>query len=212
MQGARHDARMAHQAAFLCPPRYMACVGCLVIHSRRGEHPLAQVPSISVTTVNSIRLACRRDSGDASPLGDIFKLIWWAVIGLFRSRVSLQAEILTLRHQLTVLRRKSPKRLAFSNCDRLVFAGLYRIAPRVVNDLMIVESETVIRWHRTGFRSFWRWKSRCRGGRPKVPLEFRQLIRGRCHVGDFYLSIEPVAADRLLRNPQWSMCVCVLTL
>jgi hypothetical protein len=110
-------------------------------------------------------------------MGDILKLISWAVIGLFRSRASLEAEILTLRHQLSVLRRKSPKRLVFSNFDRLVFAGLYRIAPRVVNALVIVEPETVIRWHRVGFRLFWRWKSRCRGGRPKVPLEIRQLIR-----------------------------------
>jgi hypothetical protein len=112
-----------------------------------------------------------------SHLGDILKLIWWTVIGLFRSRSSLEAEILTLRHQLNVLRRKSPKRLAFSNFDRLIFAGLYRIAPRIVNALVIIEPETVIRWHRAGFRLFWRWKSRCRGGRPKVSLEIRQLIR-----------------------------------
>ena len=110
-------------------------------------------------------------------MGDILKLIWWAVIGLFRSKVSLEAEILTLRHQLNVLRRKSPKRLAFSNFDRLVFASLYRIAPRIVNALVIIEPETVIRWHRAGFRLFWRWKSRSRGGRPKVALEIRQLIR-----------------------------------
>jgi hypothetical protein len=62
-------------------------------------------------------------------MGDMLKLIWWAVIGLFRSRASLEAEILTLRHQLNVLRRKSPKRLTFSNFDRLVFATLYRFAP-----------------------------------------------------------------------------------
>ena len=107
----------------------------------------------------------------------MIKLIWWAVIGLFRSRASLEAEILTLRHQLNVLRRKSPKRLAFSNVDRLIFAGLYQIAPRVADALMIMEPETVIGWHRAGFRLFWRWKSRCRGGRPKVALEIRQLIR-----------------------------------
>src|SRR5208282_4519266 len=112
-----------------------------------------------------------------APMGDILKLIWWAVIGLFRSRTSLEAEILTLRHQLNVLRRNSPKRLAFSNFDRLVFAGLYWIAPGVVNALVIVEPETVIRWHRAGFRLFWRWKSRAGGGRPKVALEIRQLIR-----------------------------------
>jgi hypothetical protein len=111
------------------------------------------------------------------PMGDMLKLIWWAGIGLFRSRASLEAEILALRHQLNVLRSKSPKRLVFSNFDRLVFAVLYRQAPCIVNALVIVEPETVIRWHRAGFRLFWRWKSRCRGGRPKVPLENRQLIR-----------------------------------
>ena len=110
-------------------------------------------------------------------MGEVLKLIWCAVIGLFRSRASLEAEILALRHQLNVLRRKSPKRLAFSNFDRLVFAGLYWFAPRIVNALVIVEPETVIRWHRAGFRSFWRWKSRCRCGRPKVRLKIRQLIR-----------------------------------
>jgi hypothetical protein len=82
-----------------------------------------------------------------------------------------------LRHQLNVLRRKSRKRLAFSNFDRLIFANLYRIAPNVLNALVIVKPETVIGWHRAGFRLFWRWKSRCRGGRPKVSLEIRQLIR-----------------------------------
>jgi hypothetical protein len=62
-------------------------------------------------------------------MGDILRLIWWAVIGLFRSRASLEAEILTLRHQVNVLRRKSPKRLAFSNFDRRFLpasTGLHR--------------------------------------------------------------------------------------
>ena len=62
---------------------------------------------------------------------DMLRLIWWVVIGLFRSRASLEAEIVALRHQLNVLRRKSPKRLAFSNFDRLIFASLYRISPRI---------------------------------------------------------------------------------
>jgi hypothetical protein len=111
------------------------------------------------------------------PLVDLLKLVWWAVTGLFRSKASLEEEVLTLRHQLNLLRRKSPKRLTFSNIDRLVFATLYRFAPCVVDALAIVQPETVIRWHRTGFRLFWRWKSRCRGGRRKVSIEIRQLIR-----------------------------------
>src|SRR5260221_10760899 len=76
-----------------------------------------------------------------------------------------------------VLRRKSPQRLTFGSIDRLVFAGLYRLAPDVLDALKIVRPETVIRWHRAGFRAYWRWKSRPRSGRPKTPLEVRQLIR-----------------------------------
>jgi hypothetical protein len=61
--------------------------------------------------------------------------------------------------------------------DRLIFAGLYRLAPTVLNALAIVKPETVIKWHRAGFRSYWRWKSRRRGGRPTIPPELRKLIR-----------------------------------
>src|SRR5260221_6579287 len=99
---------------------------------------------------------------------DVCSLIWSALFGLFRSRASLQAEILMLRHQLNVLRRKSPQRLSFSSIDRLVFAGLCRVAPGALDALKIVGQETVIRWHRAGFRAYWRWKSRPRGGRPKT--------------------------------------------
>jgi len=108
---------------------------------------------------------------------DACKLIWFALVGLFRSRASLQAEILVLRHQLNVQRRHSPKRLEFSTVDRLIFSSLYGLVPSVLNALTIVRPETVIKWHRAGFRSYWRWKSRPRGGRPTVPLAVRQLIR-----------------------------------
>ncbi len=110
-------------------------------------------------------------------MSDLCKLIWCTLIGLFRSRAALEAEILVLRHQLNVLRRKAPKRLAFSSIDRLVFAELYRLAPGVLDALKILKPETVIRWHRAGFRAYWRWKSRPRGGRPKAPPEIRRLIR-----------------------------------
>jgi hypothetical protein len=59
----------------------------------------------------------------------------------------------------------------------LVFVGLYGLAPEVLSALAIVRPETVIRWHRVGFRLYWRWKSRRRGGRPKAPLDARQLIQ-----------------------------------
>src|SRR6202045_4949851 len=104
-------------------------------------------------------------------------LIWSALVLLLRSRASLAAEILVLRHQINILRRRPPKRQTFSAMDRLIFAGLYRLAPTALNALAIVKPETVIKWHRAGFRSYWRWKSRRRGGRPTVPPEIRKLIR-----------------------------------
>jgi transposase InsO family protein len=110
-------------------------------------------------------------------MGDLWRLICCAVAGLFRSRAALQAEVLVLRHQLNVLRRRAPKRLAFSTVDRLVFAGLYRLAPGVLEALKILQPQTVIRWHRAGLRAYWRWKSRPSGGRPTIPVEIRQLIR-----------------------------------
>src|SRR5258708_29089741 len=108
---------------------------------------------------------------------DVCSLISLALIELFRSRTSLQAEILMLRHQLNVLRRKSPQRLSFTSIDRLVFAGLYRLAPRVLDALKIVGPENVIRWDRAGFRADLRWKSGPTGRRPKTPLQIRHLIR-----------------------------------
>ncbi len=110
-------------------------------------------------------------------MGGLCKLIWWAVIGLFRSRTSLEAENLVLRHQLNMLRRKSPAHIAFSGVDRMVFAGLYALAPNVLDALKIVTPDTVIRWHRAGFQGYWRWKSRARGGRPNTAADIRQLIR-----------------------------------
>src|SRR6476620_6259840 len=108
---------------------------------------------------------------------DLLNLIRWLLLGLVRSRRSLEAENLALRHQLTVLHRSAPKRPTLRNFDRRVFVCLYRIAPRILDALTIVEPKTVIRWHRAGFRSFWRWKSRRRAGRPSVTPEIRRLIR-----------------------------------
>src|SRR5260370_10772940 len=97
---------------------------------------------------------------------EVCSLIWLALVGAFRSRVSLEAENTILRHQLNVLRRQSPKRPTFGMLDRLLFAGLYRLAPKVLGALAIVKPETVIKWHRAGFRSYWRGESRGRGGPP----------------------------------------------
>ena len=110
-------------------------------------------------------------------MSDLCRLIWCALIGLLRSRAALEAEVLVLRHQLNVLRRKSPKRVALNSIDRLLLVGLYRLAPGVLDALKIVRPETLMSWHRAGFRAYWRWKSRPRGGRPKTAADIRRLIR-----------------------------------
>src|SRR6266403_929128 len=107
-------------------------------------------------------------------MSEACSLIWSALVLLFRSRASLAAEIMVLRHQINILRRHSPKRQTFSSPDRLIFAWSYRLAPTVLNALAIVKPETVIKWHRAGFRSYWRWKSRRLGGRPTVPPNVRR--------------------------------------
>jgi hypothetical protein len=99
------------------------------------------------------------------------------VVDLFLSRAALEAEILTLRQQINVLRRTAPKKQTFSAIDRLIFVCLYRLLPGVRDALAIVRPETVVKWHRAGFRLYWRLKSKARGGRPRVPLEIRKLIR-----------------------------------
>src|SRR6202035_2297281 len=101
----------------------------------------------------------------------------WDCQHLLRSRVALEAEILVLRQQINVLRRASSKRPPFISIDRLILGGICRLFPKMYDALAIVRPDTVIRWHRAGFRSYWRWKSRRRCGRPTVPLEIRRLIR-----------------------------------
>ena len=87
---------------------------------------------------------------------DGLMLLWAGFAGLFRSRARLEAEILVLRQQINVLRRNSPRRFVFQTFDRLVFVGLYRLAPGILDALAIVRPDTVVRWHRVGFRQFWR--------------------------------------------------------
>jgi transposase InsO family protein len=110
-------------------------------------------------------------------MSDLCRLIWCALIRLFQSRAALVAEILVLRHQLNILRRKSPKRVALGSVDRLLLVGLYRLAPRALDALKIVRPQTLLRWHRAGFRTYWHWKSRPRGGRPTTSADIRRFIR-----------------------------------
>jgi hypothetical protein len=81
-------------------------------------------------------------------------LIWSLLIGLFRSRATVEAENMVLRQQIIVLRRTAPKRLGFNVVDRMILVGLYRLFPDVRSALAIVRPETVVRWHRAGFRAY----------------------------------------------------------
>ena len=104
-------------------------------------------------------------------------LVFHLLLALFKSRQRLEAENAALRQQLIVLARRAPKRLRLTNSDRLIFVCLYRLFPSILDALLILKPETVLRWHRAGLRALWRWKSRPRGGRPKIPAEVRALIR-----------------------------------
>jgi len=108
---------------------------------------------------------------------DFLKLFVHVVVSPFKTRAQLEAEIVLLRHQLNVLRRRIPSKPKLAVADRLLFVWLYRLFPSVLNAVTIVQPETIIRWHRAGFRRYWCWKSRSRGGRPEVPMEIRRLIR-----------------------------------
>ena len=83
---------------------------------------------------------------------DLCKLIVGTVTDLLRSRAMLQAEILLLRQQINVLRRANPKRLRFASIDRLILGGICRLLPKMYDALAIVRPDTVVRWHRAGFR------------------------------------------------------------
>src|SRR6202047_2727677 len=95
----------------------------------------------------------------------------------FKSKSRLEAENVALRHQLIVLRRKVRGRAWLTNNDRWFFIQLYRWFPSILQVLTILRPETLVRWHRAGFRCYWRWKSRPQGGRPQIETELRVLIR-----------------------------------
>jgi len=99
------------------------------------------------------------------------------LISPLKARSRLEAENAVLRHQLNVLRREARGRIPLTNNDRWFFIRLYRWFPSIVQVLTVVRPETLVHWHRAGFRRYWRWKSRSRGGRPQVETELRVLIR-----------------------------------
>jgi len=105
----------------------------------------------------------------------------WFLLTLFasplKSKSHLEAENAALRYQLIVLRRKVGGRVRLTNGDRLFFIQLYRWFPSVLKVITVIRPETLVRWHRAGFRRYWCWKSRPFGGRPQISAELRALIR-----------------------------------
>jgi hypothetical protein len=106
----------------------------------------------------------------------MFALLCFVLAALaspFKSKSRLEAENAVLRHQLIVLRRKVCGRARLTNNDRLFFIQLYRCFPSVLDVITIIRPETLVRWHRAGFRRYWRWKSRSLGGRPQIETDLR---------------------------------------
>jgi transposase InsO family protein len=95
----------------------------------------------------------------------------------FKSKSRLEAENAALRHQLIVLQRRVSGRVQLTNGDRLFLVMLYRWFPSVLRAITIIRPETLVRWHRAGFRRYWRWKSHSLGGRPQIAADLRALIR-----------------------------------
>jgi hypothetical protein len=110
----------------------------------------------------------------------MIRLIWFVLAVLaspFKSKIRLEAENAALRHQLIVLRRTLRGRVRFTKHDRWFFVQLYRWFPSIITVLTIIRPAALVRWHRAGFRCYWRWKSRRRGGRPQIEADLRALIR-----------------------------------
>jgi transposase InsO family protein len=108
----------------------------------------------------------------------LFVSLLSSVPACFRTRAALQAEILALRHQLLVLQRSSRgHKLRLSSADRALWVWLSHVWAEWRSALIIVKPETVIAWHRQGFRLYWRWKSGYRSGRPSVSSEVADIIR-----------------------------------
>ena len=99
------------------------------------------------------------------------------VADMFKSRWRLEAENLFLRHQLSIASRRAPPRLRLCGSDRALLVWMTRIWPGLLDLTQVVKPETILRWHRAGFKAFWRWKSRKRAGRPKIDRGLRDLIQ-----------------------------------
>ena len=107
----------------------------------------------------------------------ILRSLGMFIVDLFKSRRRLEAENLFLRHQLSIALRRAPLRPRLRGSDRALLVWITRLWPSLLDAAKVVQPETILRWHRAGFKKFWRWKSRKRAGRPKIDRGVRDLIR-----------------------------------
>jgi hypothetical protein len=110
-------------------------------------------------------------------MGVILTLLGTFVADLFKSRQRLEVENLFLRHQLSIALRRAPCRLHLRGCDRALLVWMASLWPSLVGLSRVVQPDTILRWHRSGFRACWRWKSRGQPGKPRISRELRELIR-----------------------------------
>ena len=114
-------------------------------------------------------------------MGTVCFVLFTALGSGLRSQAALQIENAALRHQLAVLQRQARGRPRLRPVDRLFWTWLCHLWPGWRHALVIVKPDTVLRWHRRGFRLYWRWKSRPRGpGRSRIPRAVQELIRQMC--------------------------------
>jgi putative transposase len=110
-------------------------------------------------------------------VASVFVSLVFALQSAARSRAALHLEVLALRHQLAVLNRSRPSQLRLTAADRVLWAWLSQAWSGWRPALVLVKPDTVLAWHRRGFRLFWTWKRRYRAGRPAAAPEIRALIR-----------------------------------
>jgi len=152
--------------------------------------------------------------GDAHGMFELLSLVLLAVRGLVRPRQDLVLENLLLRHQLAVLTRptRTRPRLRLRTWDKLVWVFARRFCAGWRNHLVLVAPDTVVRWHRQGWRLFWRWQTRHPGGRPRVSAEVRELIAtmsqenrlwGTERIRGELLKLGIVVSNRSIRRYRW---------
>ena len=110
----------------------------------------------------------------------VFQTIIWCLLRRLVHGSATEVDVAALRYQVVALQRQVPCRPKLTPWDRFFFSAIYKVNPRSLVNLQIVKPDTVIRWHRAGFRLFWKIKSGCVAGRPKVPAEKRNLFQEMC--------------------------------